>query len=776
MDSTQSKMSKEPRPVYYKELDILGFDAYWNYPKDDSFPLMWAEANNYIYKGKLVARTKGGSLYTKPEIIILEEPEAGGTPLQFVDIEAMCWKNRDLMETLVQETIQNVYNRAYLPYKEKVDVFYVAFSGGKDSVVALDIVQRALPHNEFKVLFGDTGMEFSDTYAATEMVRNQCEDNGIEFITASSDFDPVNTWSKFGPPCTVTRWCCSVHKTAPQILKLREILNKPNFKGMAFVGVRADESVARSKYEYITYGGKHKGQYSCNVILNWSSAEIFLYIYSNYLILNETYKKGNRRAGCLVCPRASERNDYMNHLCYADDSEPFVESIRKAYKSAFSSEERLQQFIEAGGWKARKNGRDIDIPLNYKELRTKKGETKITINNPRTNWKTWIKTIGILSNDSSPYSIKFQGKILSFKAEESEDEIAVEVDADIGSKHPEFVKLLKNVFRKASCCIGCRECEADCPYGCINFIDGDVYISDQCRHCSQCHKIEKGCLVYKSLEQPKGGIIMSGKNMSLNSYSHHAPKIDWIRQYFEYKNDFDSKNSLGSQMYNFFKRFLRDANLIDETGFSMTAEIVDRLGYENEIAWGIIYTNLCYSPQVNWFVNTIDFNDEYTKSLIASLMVEAGAKETWTNDIFSSLTRLSELPMGKIGFGKSIKEKTRAVGIIRLGWENPAPEVILYALYKFAEACGDYYQFSLETLMDDTIERDGVSPTRIFGLDRDTMVRILNGLSNRYSDFISASFVLDLDNISLQSDKTAEDVLNRFKCQGLFYDRNKVFF
>jgi phosphoadenosine phosphosulfate reductase len=85
--------------------------------------------------------------------------------------------------------------------------------------------------------------------------------------------------------------------------------------------------------------------------------------------------------------------------------------------------------------------------------------------------------------------------------------------------------------------------------------------------------------------------------------------------------------------------------------------------------------------------------------------------------------------------------------------------VILYSLYKFAEACGGYFQFSLETLLDDSIERDGVSPTRIFGLDRDTMVRILNGLSINYPEFISASFTLDLDNITLRNDKTAEDVL-----------------
>ena len=60
------KFSKEPRPVYYRELDILGFDKYWSYPKNDDAPIMWAEANNYIYRGRTIAKTKGGSLYTPP--------------------------------------------------------------------------------------------------------------------------------------------------------------------------------------------------------------------------------------------------------------------------------------------------------------------------------------------------------------------------------------------------------------------------------------------------------------------------------------------------------------------------------------------------------------------------------------------------------------------------------------------------------------------------------------------------------------------------------------
>lgn len=83
-----------------------------------------------------------------------------------------------------------------------------------------------------------------------------------------------------------------MHKTSPQILALRNNLGKTDFTGMAFVGVRASESASRSEYDYISLGEKHKGQYSCNPILEWNAAELYLYVYSENLHLNEAYKKG----------------------------------------------------------------------------------------------------------------------------------------------------------------------------------------------------------------------------------------------------------------------------------------------------------------------------------------------------------------------------------------------------------------------------------------------------------------------------------------------------
>ena len=211
-------------------------------------------------------------------------------------------------------------------------------------------------------------------------------------------------------------------------------------------------------------------------------------------------------------------------------------------------------------------------------------------------------------------------------------------------------------------------------------------------------------------------------------------------------------------MYDFFIPFLHHSGLMDATGFSRTASILDSLGLSNEATWGIMLVNLAHTRQVNWVVTTVPFNTVMTKEELALRMIEDGAKETWTSDVFTSMTRLGDLPFGDIGFGKTTKVKRKA-WFERTQWATPISEVVLYSLYKFAEACGNYHQFTLSYLMDETIERDGVSPSTIFGLDRNSMIRIINGLAINYPDYISASFSFDLDTITLRKENKSEDVL-----------------
>ncbi len=771
LTTNQAKFSKEPRPVYYQELDILGFDEFWNYPKDKSAPLMWAEANNYIYKGKHVARTKGGSLYTKPEIVLLDEPEPDGGMLEFVNIQAMCDKNRSILETLVQETIQKIYN-TYMEYRKKIDIYYVAFSGGKDSVVALDLVQRALPHDGFLVLFGDTQMEFSDTYELVEKQKDICKKENIKFIIAKSEQEPGYTWREFGTPSQTMRWCCSVHKTAPQILTLRELTGNPSFRGMAFTGIRGDESVSRSQYEDITYGGKHKGQYSCHAILDWSSAEVFLYIYDNKLLLNETYKKGNSRAGCLVCPMAAYKNFFFKEQSYSGDSHsPYTTSkyneiILETTSKVFSSEKDKVDFMETCGWKARKSGRELNISDDYCIENTDKGTLTITLVRERTDWKEWIKTIcdviSISNNfiqliyDDKSYVIRRRtvGKLQVFSVDLSEN---TKTDIFFGSA-------LKTVFRKSAYCIGCHVCEANCPNGYITMNDGKIKIDDRCVKCKKCHDVFHGCLVANSLRLPKGDKKMG----SVDRYGNIGIEYEWVVDYFAKKDEFWEDNELGPNKIKNMRSFLSDAGVTvsKKNTISLFGEKIAEIGIETETAWGIIICNLAYTAELNWWVMNTTCGMTYTPVQLLSMLSDTVISENSQKHIVSAYKNIfaSNSILGKtLGLGVcQLKENSKnrvLIDVTRTKWEEPIPEVILYSLFKFAEACDGYYQFSLSTLLDDTLERDGISPTRIFGLDRETMIKLLNNLSTHYPEFIRASFTLDLETITLSEDKTSEDVL-----------------
>ena len=772
LNSSPLSFSKEPRPVYYKELDILGFDRYWNYAKNDSYPYMWAEANNYFYRGRQVAKTKGGSLYTPPEIVIMDEPEPDGQPLRFVDIPAMVEKNRDLLEKLAAETIKKIYN-IYVEYMDRVDVFYVAFSGGKDSVVALDLVQRALPHNKFKVLFGDTGMEFPDTYKIVEEIEQHCKDAKIEFLRAKSDFDPKVTWREFGPPAQTMRWCCSVHKTAPQIILLREYTNNPHFRGMAFTGIRGDESASRSEYEGISHGEKVRGQYSCHPILEWNSAELFSYIYERQLLINDAYKKGNSRAGCLVCPLATSKNMYFKEQAYSFSDEgyrtttTFNNIILETTSKELSNPSAVKEFMDIGGWKARRSGKELSFAKSYTNESFEQGVLTIQVSRIETDWKQWIKTIGnVTFLENGNVEVLCRDKLYHIEiAENTNGLTATVVIGKNTQKDIYFMSELKTVFRKTAYCIGCRVCEANCPHGFISMKDGHVTIDDRCVKCKKCHDVFHGCLVANSLRLPKGEKKMG----SIDRYGNMGIELDWVRSYFKLKDEFwTSPHNLGTNMVKNLKSFLNDSEITVKGKFAPFGKVIENIGIENSDAWALILCNLTYTSEFNWWVKNIDFSTTHTPDTIYAMLDDSMSKNSRSHIVSAYKNILISIPQLSNEIGLGVCDYTLKNGkrfwnsVVRIPWENPNPLVILYSLYKFAEACGDYHQFTLSRLLNHDLESDGVSPTEIFGLDRNQMEKILNGLTINYPDFLNASFTLDLDNITLNSEKTSQDVLNLF--------------
>ena len=756
-----SKFSKEPRPVYYKELDILGFNRYWNYPKDDSAPLMWAEANNYIYRGRAVAKTKGGSLYTAPELVILEEPEPNGGELRFVDTEAMVAKNAEILETLVQETIRNVYN-TYMAYRDKVDVFYVAFSGGKDSVVTLDIVQRAMPHDDLKVLFGNTDMEFPTTIELVQKVQILCKEEKINFYEAKAEMPAIRSWQIFGPPARKVRWCCTVHKTAPVINKLCEIYNLSKLHSMMITGVRGDESVSRAEYEELSLGKKLSGQYSFHPILNWSSAEVFLYIYKKRLPLNQAYKYGFNRVGCIMCPNSSEKHEYIKHCCFQEEVDTFCDIIVKTSKKDLSGM-NAQQFLETGGWKTRLTGRELCFSEEERFMFEEQQRGlifKVIDLNP--DWIEWYKTIGSMVDNESELSIEYKGVWRKCQLSTEGRITTFLIQNESRTKNSiEFIYYFKCLLAKSQYCIRCKTCVAQCPHRNIVMNKNSVKISDKCNKCHACLKILSGCLYYNSVKGSKKMASIKG----INRYLSVGVDFEWVKNYLE-NPDYEPGNRKTDTMFS----FLDDAGIIKKRKVTHFGERIKEMDICGEIAWGLMLCNLAYSAPFRWYIENIPLYKDYNSENLLIDMNEAPQRargEFWNS--FKVILDSNEI-LQRIGFGTpDITVKTNKNGeikktlnfITRTSWQNPDPRVILYSLYKFAEKC-KIYQFRLSTLLDDTIERDGISPTRIFGLDRETMISLLNGLTVNYIEYIDASFTLGLETITLRSEKKPDDVLALF--------------
>lgn len=249
---------------------------------------------------------------------------------------------------------------------------------------------------------------------------------------------------------------------------------------------------------------------------------------------------------------------------------------------------------------------------------------------------------------------------------------------------------------------------------------------------------------------------------SLNTFADHAPKSSWIIDFFDSGDAFLAENNLGPMQIGMFKRFLSDARLVSKNKTTDFYEMTKRIGSTTEATWGLIYIQLAYAnPQIKWYIDNLPIDETWTKSAFEDRLMADDISAKDARSITKAFKRLCETPLGtvmNVGFtsGKSIDTLTRTKCSMH------DDRILLYSLYRYAEACEDYYEFSLTRLMDLSIESAGISPTKLFGYSEDEMESMLNGLSSKYPEFINATFTHGLDKISLRDDKTADDVLALF--------------
>lgn len=749
-----AKVQKEIRPVFHEELDYFGMDQYWDYPKDTDAPLLWAEGiRRYVMNGICVAEAVGGGFYTKPKIKLLSSERL---QLKAIDTERLYEMNRATIVNLKQKSIQLIQEQ-HSRYSKKGYAFICAFSGGKDSLVLLDLVSKALAPGDFYVVFSNTGMELSDTLAAVEKAKKKWPE--LRFVEAKCHMEPTESWDEFGPPGRRMRWCCVVHKSVPTLLKLREITGNYNARAVVFDGVRAEESARRAKYEEVSEGAKNISQVNVSPIHKWNTAELYCYLLHEKILLNRAYRLGLFRVGCMVCPLSSDWWDGIANDYYGNEMQPLLDRVEQ-YARRTKPESEVVKYIEGGGWKARMGGRGLPNGGNRVSEQIQKDSITFSIKMSTQKWLDCAPVLGTVTEFDGVCGVqKISGVNYSFRIT-TESEIAV-VSYSPFSKMDRFViSHLRGVANKVAYCKGCKACMVQCPTGAFSIQpDGRILIRQSlCCHCSNCLTFtEKSCLLARSLSTTGGGSSMDMKGM--NPYQHFGLRQAWLEHFMSAGTGCFSQGVLGTRQYEGLKVWLKESGLLiankDKT-LTTTAlfEKIKTIGPYNPFTWAIIWANLAYNSVISkWYCLNVEPGATYEKADLVVMLGENYSKSNRENAITALAETLRQSPIGSaLKQGIPIEMSKNTYSYYREGWDYPHAVALLYSLYLYAEHTGRK-EFTFTELVNAHANPDakGISPHDIFGIDVKAFREHVQGLAITYPQYIRVSFVANLDNIILEN-------------------------
>lgn len=166
--------------------------------------------------------------------------------------------------------------------------YWVAFSGGKDSIVIYDLVKRAGVKHTVAM-----GLTTVDPPELLRFIKKQYPE--VSLIRPKETMWQLLVRAGV-PPTRIKRYCC-------------DVLKEQHGTGHIIItGIRWEESSRRSKRRMSEVClTRKKDTRFLHPIIDWSTTDVWDYIKKNNIPYSSLYNEGMLRIGCIGCPMSDNQ-------------------------------------------------------------------------------------------------------------------------------------------------------------------------------------------------------------------------------------------------------------------------------------------------------------------------------------------------------------------------------------------------------------------------------------------------------------------------------------
>jgi len=198
---------------------------------------------------------------------------------------------------------------ATLKQYEPLEGYYIAFSGGKDSIVILDLVRRSGVNHD--VHFNITSVDPPELIAFIKEYYPDVERHRPKLTM----FQLIEKQS-FLPTCK-SRFCC-------------DVLKEHGGSGrLVITGIRKAESNRRSKRTMFEISRNDKTKRMIHIIIDWTDKDVWDYIRTLGLPYCKLYDSGWKRIGCIGCPMINSKERQRQFALYPNHKKAYIYAISK---------------------------------------------------------------------------------------------------------------------------------------------------------------------------------------------------------------------------------------------------------------------------------------------------------------------------------------------------------------------------------------------------------------------------------------------------------------